>query len=452
MRKLLPLLLLAAVPAWGAISDDLKAQWDVNTRTRTDNDFYEHVNGVVAASTGTPTVVSDGTEDALNYDGSTEYTEISTWPTGLSTTFADSDYTIAARVKLDNVNRAAFESIFGAFENGNNGLRVHLVSETGTGQGLGAHSDGGAGADVFLDGGVSGEIDDGAFHVIAQRRSGNVFTLWVDGVQVATDTVAAGTVGVLDRIGFAGRTDGAVDWPLDGSITWGAVWDVAKSDADIQALDDATNPFLSTTVTLSDATPDIDTTFTATLSGAFSAGGNPTTATFASGDTVACSSATSTTCDIPIAFTDLVASGALGSTQVETATTLTITNGTETSQSTAVNIQIPESGYDIVDLTCTAGVDCSDDSEAISPMTTGDDCAIKVLSGTLDHLSTECAPVFNTSSFSYTVAQYDESATAWLGQETVTVTSPNTDACRGVVGNVVYDILQNILKEMSCKR
>lgn len=202
------------------------------------------------------------------------------------------------------------------------------------------------------------------------------------------------------------------------------------------------------TVTLSDATPDIDTTVTATLSGAFGAGGNPTLVTFASGDTVACSSATSTTCDFPLNYSALVASGDLGTTQAATATTLTVTNGTETSQSTAVNIQIPASGYAIVDLTCTAGTDCSDDSEAIVPMIAGDDCAIKVNTGSLNQLSTECAPVFNGGAFSYTVARYDESATAWLAQEEVSVTPPTS--CRGIVGDIVFDIVQDILKEMQC--
>lgn len=202
------------------------------------------------------------------------------------------------------------------------------------------------------------------------------------------------------------------------------------------------------TVTLSDATPDIDTTVTATLSGAFGAGGNPTLVTFASGDTVACSAATSTTCQFPLDFAELAASGDLGSTKVESATTLTVTNGTETSDSTAVNIQIPASGYAIVDLTCTAGTDCSDDSEAIVPMIAGDDCAIKVNTGSLNHLSTECAPIFNGGAFSYTVARYDESATAWLAQEAVSVTPPTS--CRGIVGDIVFDIVQDILKEMQC--
>lgn len=183
-------------------------------------------------------------------------------------------------------------------------------------------------------------------------------------------------------------------------------------------------PDASPTLTLSDATPDIDTTVTATLSGAFGAGGNPTTATLSTGDTVACSSATSTTCQFPLNYSALVASGDLGATKLQTALTITVTNGTETSQSTAINIQVPASGYAIVDLTCTAGTDCTADSEAIPPMIAGDDCAIKVLSGTLDQLSTHCAPVFLTSSFSYIVARFDESAVAWLAQETAVITAP----------------------------
>lgn len=196
------------------------------------------------------------------------------------------------------------------------------------------------------------------------------------------------------------------------------------------------------TLTLSDATPDIDTTVTATLSGAFGAGGNPTTATFASGDTVACTSATSTTCDFPLNWAALSASGDLGSTQVASATTVTITNGTETSQSSAVTLQMPVSGYSLVDLTCTFGVDCTEDTKAISPMVVGDDCAIKVTSGTLSELSSHCAPVFNSRVGAYSIARFDESAGAWLGQTEYLFISNSVTP--GVESDITDDIQDDI--------
>lgn len=140
--------------------------------------------------------------------------------------------------------------------------------------------------------------------------------------------------------------------------------------------------------------------------------------------------------------------GELAKTQLQTGYTVTLTNGTETSQSTAINIQIPASGYAIVDLTCTAGVDCTADSEAISPMVAGDDCAIKVTSGALSSLSTHCAPVFSSPAFAYTVARFDESATAWLSQEEVTVTAPVS--CRKAVSSAVHSAVQSAAQEAAC--
>lgn len=231
-----------------AITDNLAAQWDVNTRGRSDDDFYDHVNGTVEASTGgTVAAADDGAEDSYHYNGSTEWTEIATWPVGLATNFIDSDYTLAARFKMDTVNPSVFQSVFGAFKNGASGLRIHLATETANGQAIGAHVDGGPGTDVYLD--TPTDADDGAYHVLVQRRSGNEFSLWLDGVELDTQSVVAGTVGALDRFGIAARTDGAPDWLFDGRVTWAAVWDAAVADADIQALDDQTNPFLSRIVT-----------------------------------------------------------------------------------------------------------------------------------------------------------------------------------------------------------
>lgn len=134
--------------------------------------------------------------------------------------------------------------------------------------------------------------------------------------------------------------------------------------------------------------------------------------------------------------------GELAKTQLQTGYTVTLTNGTETSQSTAVTLQMPVSGYSLVDLTCTFGVDCTEDTKAISPMVVGDDCAIKVTSGTLSELSSHCAPVFNSRVGAYSIARFDESAGAWLGQTEYLFISNSVTP--GVESDITDDIQDDI--------
>lgn len=172
------------------------------------------------------------------------------------------------------------------------------------------------------------------------------------------------------------------------------------------------------TVTLSDATPTLDTTVTATLSAAFGAGGNATKIILSTGDEATCTS-TSTTCDFTLARAQMSNTGSLNNTNVETAYTLTVTNGTETSQSTAVNIQIPATALKET-LGCTAGTNCQTGSEAQSPMASGDTIMVNVNNGdSLADLTTHGQPYFNGPTSNYDVHQYDSSATAWLEVNTV---------------------------------
>ncbi len=220
------------------LNTNLKGQWDVNTRGRTDNSFREWVNGVTEILSGGTSLDTSGAYDGINFNGTTGYCRAAL-PAGLSTTFADVDYTIAVRCKLDTTN-PTWQAIFGAFASASNAIRVGLLTEDANGDGLGGHVS--AGASVYLDGAT--QIDDGAEHVLVQRRVGNVFSLWVDGIKINEQTVAAGTIGALNRISFGINDDATPEWPFDGTDKWAAIWDDDKSDADIGLLDNSENPFV----------------------------------------------------------------------------------------------------------------------------------------------------------------------------------------------------------------
>lgn len=98
-----------------------------------------------------------------------------------------------------------------------------------------------------------------------------------------------------------------------------------------------------------------------------------------------------------------------------------------------LTINVPTGG-DLVQLACTAEVDCDTGSEAEAPMTTNDDCAV-VPDGALGlvSLTTHCQPYFDASSGTYYVLQWDESANSWLEQNTINMSIP-----AAVDGGVVY--------------
>lgn len=219
----------------------LRGQWDVNTRGRSDNAFREWVNGVTETLSGGTSLDTSNDYDGINFNGTTGYCRCAI-PAGLSTTFADSAYTMAARVKLDTVN-PTWTSFFGAYASASAGIRIHLLSEAGNGDALGGHVPT-SGTAVYLDG-TTTEIDNGAEHVLVQRKDGNVYSLWVNGTKIDEQTVAAATIGALDRITFGVSDKSAQEWWLDGTVKWAAIWDEARTDAQIGALDDSQNPFVA---------------------------------------------------------------------------------------------------------------------------------------------------------------------------------------------------------------
>lgn len=207
------------------------------------------------------------------------------------------------------------------------------------------------------------------------------------------------------------------------------------------------------TTSLSDAAPDLDASTTATISAAFGAGGNPTKITIVeTSDEVTCDSATSTTCEFTLPFAALDDTGVLNNTKVETAYTLTVTNGTETSQATAVNIQTG-SVVTKVDLNCTAGTNCDADSLAVSPMTTNDDCIVKVNSGTLNNLTDHCSPILGSPSANLSVAQFDESLSVYLDQNTLPVNTPSASNCQVAIREVIADstrVIRSVINSPIC--
>lgn len=222
-----------------SILNNLKGQWDVNTRGRTDNTFREWINGVNSTLSGTTSLDTSGNFDGINFNGSTGYARHSL-PAGLSSTFADSDYTIAARVKLDTVN-PGWMNFVGAYNSPDSQTRVEIGSESGTGDVIATHTNQAVSSPVFM--GSSSQLDDGNDHVVVLRRSGNVFSLWADGVKVDEQTVTAGTVGTLDRITFGRQDNSNPQSYFDGTVRWAAIWDNDLTDQEIAHLHATENPF-----------------------------------------------------------------------------------------------------------------------------------------------------------------------------------------------------------------
>ena len=223
------------------IFDDLQGQWDVNTRGRSDDTAYDHVNGLVATNDGTVTTrTGDDSQEGLVYNGSTANRTSLQFPTALSSTFANGDFTMAVRAERDvNVNGILF-----AFANSgasNMRLWIGIISNNDT---FARAYDNNSNSQDLTEG--TGTVA-GTEHVIVLTRSGDDFELWRDGSSVAGPTTAAAVDNVTaDACEWGVERRGVANYsfPLDGAVYWSAVWDRTLSTAEIQALDDEANPFL----------------------------------------------------------------------------------------------------------------------------------------------------------------------------------------------------------------
>ncbi len=418
--KLLPLLLFWALPAH-AVIPPADAQWSVNEQGRSgDTCFFEHVNDTLEDCTNTIGVDTSNAIDGINFDGDNDYVEVGSLPTGLASDFIDGDYTLAVRVEPDDSTISGFQHIFGVFAAGTDDARYQIYKSEFSGSGgyVAAHNDNGGSTDAFIESSDNGTDE----AVVVLRRDGNEFSLWIDGTEVDTDTVAVGTHGLSwNRFGFGARTDGNLTTSpryFDGTILWAAAWDTALTDSEIQELDDSAMPFpTSSGESLDDDTPAVGTTFTLTTISA--PGGTLTTAEITIDtevDTTSCEAgATTTTCDVFLDPEKFSIAGDLNNMQLEVAGTIRVRDDSlNWTTPTAITIDIPSNGA-IVDLNCTAGSDCETGSEAESPMGVGDDCAIIPVSAlSVVALTEDCQPYFSAGSGRYYVLQFDESANRYL--------------------------------------
>jgi len=429
LALLLPFLLALPGPVCAAIPTP-DAQWDVNTRGRSDDDFYEHINGTAETTSGTPSVNTDSTYDGINFSGD-DVTTISSLPTGIATGFGDSDYTLAVRVKLTTANLTNYQQIFGAYDSTAGSNRLHVLTQTNTNNVLGAQAT--DGTDVYLN--SSFDLDDSAEHVLVIRRNATDLSLWVDGTEVTTDTTTPGTA-TWTGFTIGGPWSGADSYiiNLEGVVYWAAVWESALSDSQVQELDDDDNPWAGPSLTPDDATPDYDQSVVFTLSEAL-AGGNPTALEFANGDSISCDSATSTTCTVSFAKADFLASADLVNTRIATSQTINLTDGTNDSSTTTITFNSPDNGTsEHFNTSNCADPSCDDDSlyenadfkAEYTNFASGDDVWLSVESGACDF---SAGGVFECTSLpaSGKVRVYDVTATDWLGELSWTIPLPSGD-------------------------
>lgn len=223
-----------------ALTDNLKWQIDVNTRGRTDDEFYDHVTGALLTKSSAPTVDTSQLFGAMDLDGTDDHFTQS-FPAGLSATFLDSDFTIAVRFLVDPDVAAIKKPLLIGNSAGTQRCDIGVGD---TNDLIGGAFDTPSGTDEFETSAV--DAGDGKAHVVVWRRSGNNFTLWIDGVKTNDVTTAVGTMGTMNQInvGRRGGTSGT-QWHFPGLIFWAAIWSDDISDGDLATLHTSINPFLT---------------------------------------------------------------------------------------------------------------------------------------------------------------------------------------------------------------
>lgn len=221
------------------IRDNLVFQADVNTRGRSDNNFYDHVTKTLMTATGSPTVDTGQEVNGLTFNGSTQYCSVAL-PGAISSTICDSNFTIAVRFRLDSLDTLQTKKVF-VLGQATSTKRADIgVDSTADDLIVGAF-DAPSGTDEF----ESGTAATTSAHVVVWRRSGNNFTLWIDGTKTNDVTTAVGTMSTIDQINIARRGGSAASqWYLPGTVWWVAIYNAAIADADIAKLDDRVNPFV----------------------------------------------------------------------------------------------------------------------------------------------------------------------------------------------------------------
>lgn len=239
------------------ITRGLKGQWDVNTRGRSDNMLYDHVNSNLETATNGSTLVAGGLErDGVNFNGSSQYVARNPLPTNISGSITNDEFTMAVRVKPDNPPPAGFCHVF-ALLDGGNGNRADILLHGWSGRYYASNAIGTT-TSCYMDSGNDDAIANfTAPDVVIFRRMGNHYELWKDGQCISVRDVDIGTAPTFNRLSFAARADGDIGsnaWYYDGTIYWAAIWDRAVTDAEIQFLTTYENPFLPQITSVSDPT------------------------------------------------------------------------------------------------------------------------------------------------------------------------------------------------------
>lgn len=253
MRRLLVLLLLPGA-AFSFPTPD--TWWSVNGNGRSDDDFYEHVNGTAETSTGTTSVDTAGSRDGLDYGGTTsDYTDLTETDIAPNALVAGGDWTIAVRFKTGAVSAVA--QLFSL----TNALSGHRA-------GLELHSNGDIrmqlvdGTNTIISGNTTvTEADDGAEHVAVMTydQSAGEIELFYEDALMRTRTITAVTTD-FDTARLAARLNSSSTLePFGGTIIWAATWNSELTLSEIQELDDSADPYMdlleAAVPTLSNAVP-----------------------------------------------------------------------------------------------------------------------------------------------------------------------------------------------------
>jgi hypothetical protein len=84
-----------------------------------------------------------------------------------------------------------------------------------------------------------GTAFDGSWHSVAFRRNGTAFTIWVDGINVASTTATLATGSTCNRTSLMHILFGGTSGYAKGRIQHAAIWNRALSDSEIMAIQTA---------------------------------------------------------------------------------------------------------------------------------------------------------------------------------------------------------------------
>ena len=234
-----------AVPDELSFLVGLKGQWDVNTRGRTDNDFYEWVDGTVETTVnGTVVAEDDYGHDYMSFNGSSSYMITNSLTKLLKSDFVDRPFTMAVRFKTDHT-AADNQMLFGFYDQSAAAADTSLYIDYNGGNEYPSVriDDGLGGQDLFIN--EFTNLVAGEEHLwLFRRDEAGDFHVYTDGAWTKSDTsTVPALIGErLDRIAM-GREGVNTNQYFAGDILWAAVWDRAITYSEQKRLYEQQNPF-----------------------------------------------------------------------------------------------------------------------------------------------------------------------------------------------------------------